>query len=141
MVIRYNDILTVLTTLCDDEGLKVTVKGSAKGGLIAGATSAVGGLVLGPLGLAIGGTVGGLIAYATAEPYKPVSQVIMYDMQPLDQEKLVDAVRNIVEGVDIQDAVELMALVQGNPVLKAKIVAEMATFFKHQLDMRLDYHQ
>ena len=47
----------------------------------------------------------------------------MYDMQPLDQEKLVDAVRNIVEGVDIQDAVELMALVQGNPVLKAKIVA------------------
>ena len=75
MVIRYNDILTVITTLCDDEGLKVTVKGSAKGGLIAGATSAVGGLVLGPLGLAIGGTVGGLIAYATAEPYKPVSQV------------------------------------------------------------------
>ena len=49
----------------------------------------------------------------------------MYDMQPLDQEKLVDAVRNIVEGVDIQDAVELMALVQGNPVLKAKIVAGM----------------
>ena len=47
----------------------------------------------------------------------------MYDMQPLDQEKLVDAVRNILEGVDIQDAVELMALVQGNPVLKAKIVA------------------
>ena len=78
MVIRYNDILTVITTLCDDEGLKVTVKGSAKGGLIAGATSAVGGLVLGPLGLAIGGTVGGLIAYATAEPYKPVSQVVDY---------------------------------------------------------------
>ena len=52
----------------------MTVKGSAKGGLIAGATSAVGGLILGPLGLAVGGTLGGLLAYATAEPYKPVSQ-------------------------------------------------------------------
>jgi len=141
MVVRYNDILTVITTLGDDECLKVTVKGSAKGGLIAGATSALGGLILGPLGLAVGGTLGGLLAYVTAEPYKPVSQVIMYEIRPVDQEKLVSAVRNVVEGFDIQDAIELVALVQGNPVLKAKVIAEMTTFFKHQLDMQLDYHQ
>lgn len=141
MVVRYNDILTVITTLGDDECLKVTVKGSAKGGLIAGVTSALGGLILGPLGLAVGGTLGGLLAYAASEPYKPVSQVIMYEMRPVDQEKLVGAVRNLVEGFDIQDAIELVALVQGNPVLKAKVIAEMTTFFKHQLDMQLDYHQ
>ena len=139
MVIRYNDILTLITTLGDDESLRVTVKGSAKGGLIAGVTTTVGGFIAGPIGLALGGTLGGLLAYATSEPYKPVSEVVMHEMRPIDQEKLVTAVRNIVESVDIQDAIELIALVKGNPILKAKIIAEMVTFFKHTLDQQIDY--
>jgi len=138
MVIRYNDILTVITTLGDDEGLRLAGKGSVKGGLITGAASAITGFILGPIGLAIGGTLGGLLAYGLSEPYQPISEVVLH-MRPIDQEKLVTAVRRITDSLDVQDAIELVALCKGNPVLKAKIVAEMATFFKHQLDMQLDY--
>ena len=38
----------------------MTVKESAKGGLLAGGACALGGFLFGPPGLAIGGTLGGL---------------------------------------------------------------------------------
>ena len=55
MVVQYNDILKIVTTLGDDENLQITVKQSAKGGLIAGISCALGGLIGGPPGLAVGG--------------------------------------------------------------------------------------
>ena len=55
MVIKYDDVLTIITTIGDDENLQITFKQSAKGGLIAGIATALGGLVGGPPGLAAGG--------------------------------------------------------------------------------------
>ncbi len=77
MVIRYNDVLSLITTLADDEGLQVSVRESVKGGLIAGSACALGGILLGPAGLAVGGTVGGLAAaYLSGDQMKPLSQVM-----------------------------------------------------------------
>ena len=67
MVIKYEDILKIITTLGDDENLRITVKQSAKGGLIAGVSCAVGGLIAGPPGLAVGGAAGG----CSQEPEPP----------------------------------------------------------------------
>lgn len=54
----------------------------SEGSLIAGGTCALGGLVLGPPGLAIGGAVGGGIAYCLAkDTFKPLSHVILYEMR------------------------------------------------------------
>ena len=90
MVIRYQDILTIVTTLGDEENLQVAVKESAKGGLIAGGACAIGGLLLGPPGLALGGAVGGCVAaYMSSNKFKPVSSVILYDMKPEVQQRLI----------------------------------------------------
>ena len=135
MVIKYEDILKVITTLGDDENLKITVKQSAKGGLIAGVSCAIGGLVGGPPGLAVGGAAGGcLAAYWAGNSFKPLSTVILYEMQPIDQKALVDAVQNIIQNVDAMDAMELLALLQGSNALKAKVLSEVTTYCTQQLN-------
>ena len=42
MVIRYNDVLELITVLTDDKNLQCTVKESAKGGLVAGGVAGLG---------------------------------------------------------------------------------------------------
>ena len=54
MPLDVDDVLQLLAELADDDDLKVTVTESLKGGLITGLTAVVGGMLLGPPGLAIG---------------------------------------------------------------------------------------
>ena len=138
MVIRYNDILTVITTVGDDEQIRVAVKESVKGGLIAGTSCAVGGLLLGPMGLAVGGAVGGAAAaYMAQNAFRPVSTVIMHEMREEQRDQLVAAVRNVLNDADGMDAAEILALVQGSNALKARIASELFTFFARQMNMNV----
>ena len=54
MPISTEDMMQVLSRLATEEELKVTVSESLKGGLIVGGIAATGGLLGGPIGLAIG---------------------------------------------------------------------------------------
>jgi len=138
MVIRYNDIVHVITTLADEEKITVAVKETLKGSLIAGGACAVCGLVLGPVGFAIGGAVGGGIAYCLAkDKFKPLSHIILHEMSAEHQRQLVDSVKNIVSEVDAADAVEMLALLSGNMLLKAKIAEEMTRFAAHQMNLQI----
>jgi hypothetical protein len=67
--------------------------------------------------------------------FKPVSHVIMYDMKDEDQKQLVASVENLIRNLDAGDALEMVAMVQGNSVLKAKIIGEMKKFFQNQMNM------
>ena len=58
MVLQTNEVCQIISTLSDNSGLKVTVNESLKGGLITGIVCTIGGLILGPVGLAFGGTLG-----------------------------------------------------------------------------------
>ena len=138
MVIKYDDVLTIITTIGDDENLQITFKQSAKGGLIAGIATALGGLVGGPPGLAAGGAAGGcLAAYMARNTFKPISTVILHEMRPVDQQALVDSVKSLIQNLDVLDAVELLSIVQGNAILKAKIVSELTMFFQQQLELQV----
>ena len=48
------DVMRLLTSISEDANLRVTVKESLKGGVIAGCITAAGGLAAGPVGLAVG---------------------------------------------------------------------------------------
>jgi len=114
---------------------KVTVKEVTKGGLIAGGACALGGLILGPLGFAVGGTIGGnkilvfllwlcrklclkkgcIAAIVSSNKFKPVSTIILYEMSPDTQQRLINNVKSIISNLDAGDALELLAIIQGSP--------------------------
>jgi nicotinamide mononucleotide (NMN) deamidase PncC len=54
MPINTGELLKVVSKLTEDKQVRVTVTESLKGGGIALTTTTVGGLLLGPIGLAIG---------------------------------------------------------------------------------------
>ena len=54
MPINSVEILSLVTQVCEEEKLQVSIKESLKGGLLAGTTTTIGGLLGGPIGLAIG---------------------------------------------------------------------------------------
>jgi len=138
MVIRYADVLDLMTVLAEDKKLQVTVTESAKGGLLAGGAATLGGLLLGPPGLAIGGAVGGCLAmYIANDKFRPVALVLTEDMTLAQQQKLVGAVTNIVSNLDAGDAMELIAIVQGNELLKARVMSEMCSFLRSNLSMHV----
>ena len=67
--------------------LEMTVRQSARGGLLAGIGAAVGGLLLGQKGILAGGALGGAVAMATSEDFKPVWKIVE-EMSPSERRKL-----------------------------------------------------
>ena len=129
MVIKYNEILGLITRLGEEENIQVTVKESFKGGLIAGACCVVGGVLLGPPGLAIGGAVGGCTAWYNAkDKFRPLASVVLYDLTPEKQAVLVDKVQVIVRHLEATDAMALVALVQADHVLKSAVISEVTKY-------------
>ena len=54
MPLDRHDVMLVLAQLAEEEELRVTVKGSAFGGLVAGLGAFLGGVALGPVGILVG---------------------------------------------------------------------------------------
>merc|ERR1712210_68979 len=76
-------LLQLVTKLCDERDVQATVTGSLKGGAIAGAATMLGGLTLGPFGLAVGGAIGGgLAAWFSQGQFQPLGQVILAMPRP-----------------------------------------------------------
>lgn len=61
MPINNEQVLQVVTELKEVQGMRVTINESGKWAAITGAGVFVGGLLLGPVGIAAGGIVGGCI--------------------------------------------------------------------------------
>eukprot|EP00092_Neocalanus_flemingeri_P026268 GFUD01028472.1.p1 GENE.GFUD01028472.1~~GFUD01028472.1.p1 ORF type:complete len:141 (-),score=54.69 GFUD01028472.1:213-635(-) len=136
MVLAYNDIMELLRVLSEDRNLRVTVSESGKGALVTGGVAGLGGMVLGPMGLAIGGAVGGcLAAWMGQGKFKPLALVITEDMKEEQRQRMVTGVRAIVDNIDAGDAMTLIAMVQGNQMLKNRVVTEMVTFLSQQCNI------
>ena len=54
MPVDTREIMSLLSDLGDEKGMKVAITHSAKGGFITGICSMLGGLIMGPIGLAAG---------------------------------------------------------------------------------------
>ena len=139
MVLAYEDVMQVIKILCEDGNFSTTIKESGKGALLAGGLTGLGGLILGPIGLALGGAVGGSLAAVYAQnKFKPLHQVIQEDLSPAQRQVMVEHMRNVMTGLEVTDVMTLMAMVQGNHALKTRLATEMVTFLSRQCNIYIN---
>lgn len=137
MPISTSDVIDLLCTLAEEERLKVTLSESLKGGLITGITAAIGAFFLGPMGLPIGGALGGGVAALTCgSKFQPVSQVIA-TMSQEKREHLANKIRQIMNKIDVTDVVVFAALVSGDCSVRSRVVGELVDYLRHEMSMAL----
>ncbi|KAF1666061.1 hypothetical protein FQA23_0001869, partial [Aptenodytes patagonicus] len=139
MPIHVDDVMQLFCRLSQAKGMKVAVKHSGRGALLAGATALIGGLMGGPPGIAVGGAFGGLLgAWMTAGQFRPVPQILL-ELPPAEQQKLYNEAIVILRRLDWTDIVQLTAVVMGNASLQEKLVSVLVNYLSKELRAEIQY--
>ncbi|XP_076333568.1 protein C19orf12 homolog [Tachypleus tridentatus] len=137
MPVDLDDLMNILMILVSEENLKVTVTESLKGGIITGTSAALGGLLMGPVGLAVGGAVGGCAAsYMAADKFKPVVEVLQ-EMSYDKKKRLVDAVTDVTSNLNITDVAKLAVLLSGNTAVRRMVIDAVISFLRNELNYKV----
>ncbi|CAD6227524.1 GSCOCG00001207001-RA-CDS [Cotesia congregata] len=117
----YNDkkLMNVICEISEIKSMKVAVKSSLQSGIVVGTAAAVGGLLLGPRGIAIGSILGGLgTSFAMEGQFKPVPEILKNDLTEKQKNELMKAVRNLLTAKNIMT---LSMLITEKGVLEALV--------------------
>lgn len=138
MPINSREILNVVTELTQDRRVCVTITESLKGGCIAATTTVIGGILLGPAGLAVGGVVGGCAAaIMSRDKFKPIPQIIMNDMTDAQRERLVASVSTVIADLRVEDAALLLPLLLNNPGAKEAVLRSVFAFLQNEMQLQI----
>ncbi|KAM9366423.1 protein C19orf12 homolog isoform 1-T3 [Symphorus nematophorus] len=134
-----DDVMRLCCEISAQEEIKVAVKHSAKGAMVAGGTAFLGGLVGGPAGIAVGGAVGGLLgSWLTSGQFKPLPKILM-ELPPNQQQKLYADVMVVLGNLDWMDAAQLISLVMGNATLQQQVTATLLSYVAKELRAEVRY--
>ncbi|KAM3625630.1 uncharacterized protein V6R79_015042 [Siganus canaliculatus] len=140
MAPRIDDVMRLCCEISAHEQIKVAVKNSTKGAMVAGGTAFLGGMLAGPPGIAFGGAVGGLLgSWLTSGQFRPLPQILM-ELPPAEQRRIYDDVMAVLGGLDWMDAAQLVALVMGNATLQQQVTAALLNYVTKQLRADVRYH-
>ncbi|CAH0385711.1 unnamed protein product [Bemisia tabaci] len=109
MTINGRELMSVVVDICRKRNAKECITSSLKGGLLAGGACALGGLILGPVGLALGGALGGGLAAASSD-FKPLPVVISQDLTDAEKNELLSRVSRVLLQLGPQDALTISML-------------------------------
>ncbi|NWV88640.1 CS012 protein, partial [Machaerirhynchus nigripectus] len=140
MPVRIDDVMKLLTTIAHVKGMKAAVTHSGRGALLTGASAFLGGLVAGPVGIAAGGAVGGLLGWITSGDFKPVPQILM-ELPASEQKKLCTEAMAVIKNLHWTDAAQLVALVLANPGVKEKVIGVLASYLSRELRAKIKYQE
>ncbi|XP_051918762.1 protein C19orf12 homolog [Hippocampus zosterae] len=139
MAPRVDDVMRLCCDISSHEQIKVAVKGSAKGALMAGGGAFVGGLVGGPPGIAVGGVVCSLLAaWMSSGQFRPLAQILA-ELPPAQRDQLCRDVSAVLAGLNWTDAAQLVALVTGNATLQQRVLAALLNYVTRELGAQVRY--
>ncbi|KAG8001643.1 Protein C19orf12-like protein [Nibea albiflora] len=139
MAPRIDDVMRLCCEISGHDQIKVAVKNSTKGAMVAGGTAFVGGLLCGPPGIAVGGAVGGLLgSWMTSGQFRPLPQILM-ELPPNQQKKLCNDIMAVLGNLNWMDAAQLIALVMGNATLQQQVTAALLNYITKELRAEVRY--
>nr|XP_032801057.1 protein C19orf12 homolog [Petromyzon marinus] len=110
MVLRVDEMMEVVSTLARQRGVQVALSQAGKGAIVTGGIALLGGLIAGPVGIAAGGALGGLVGMAvTRGTFRPLHEVLAELPEP-ERRRLAEAAAGAVGGLEWSDAAQLLAL-------------------------------
>ncbi|XP_077502467.1 protein C19orf12 homolog [Amblyomma americanum] len=137
MPVRRDEMLDVLCMISNEEKLRVTLKHSARGGLITGASAMAAAVIMGPVGLAVGGALGGCVAAVLMRDKFVSATEIISNMSDHQKDELVAAVQRAFADIEVADAVELVALLCGDIHIKKRIIRAIVDYFHTQMRLEI----
>uniref|UniRef100_A0A182MIX7 Uncharacterized protein n=1 Tax=Anopheles culicifacies TaxID=139723 RepID=A0A182MIX7_9DIPT len=138
MPINTRELLDAVAILTDQQPTRVALKNSAKGAIVTGSSSFLGGLLAGPIGLFIGGTLGGLISYAmTNNQFKPISHIIQHDLTVRQQEQLKERIIAALSEFHPTDLMVIIPLLTGNVSAQKAVISTVISFLTNEMRMQI----
>lgn len=161
MAVPAHQLLNEVSKLTELQGVRVAMKESLKGAAIAGVSTLLGGMLFGPIGLAIGtrshlswwkwwklndtsfwnstgGTVGGCSAAVMAnEKFKSIPYVIQHDLTSRQKEHLVAAILEAVRAVNARDAIDFATNIARDPTVATTVAMAVISFLNSQPGMHI----
>ncbi|NWW13303.1 CS012 protein, partial [Oreocharis arfaki] len=138
MPVHIDDVMYLLIRIASLKDMKAAVTHSGRGALLTGASAFLGGLLAGPIGIAAGGAVGGLVGWITSGEFKPVPQILM-ELPPSERQKLCAEAMTIIKNLDWTDAAQLVALVLANASMKEKLAGVLVGYLSRELKAQIKY--
>ncbi|XP_038551247.1 protein C19orf12 homolog [Micropterus salmoides] len=139
MAPRMDDVVHLCCEISAHDQIKVAVKNSTKGALVAGGTAMLGALLMGPLGIAVGGVVGGLLGFwMTSGQFRPLPQILK-KLPPTERKKLYNDIVAVLGNLIWTDAAQLVSLVMGNTTLHQQVTAALLNYIKKELRAEVCY--
>ncbi|XP_017029245.1 protein Nazo [Drosophila kikkawai] len=138
MPIDTRELMEAIAIVADERNVRVAVKQSGKGAAICAACSFAGGMLLGPVGLAVGGAAGGIAAYKmTSGTFRPLGEVILNDLTDRQREQLVEHVSKAVAEIHPTDIVMLLPLIVQNASIQQAVLNTVVSFVSNELRMQI----
>nr|XP_023025614.1 protein C19orf12 homolog [Leptinotarsa decemlineata] len=136
--IPSSELIQICEVLAEQENLQVTLREATKGAMIAGFGAFAGGLLAGPFGLAVGGTLGSITAaWRSREKYRSVVDILRNELTSQQQEKLATSIKNILQNVKPDDCIKLLALVLTSTSLKEAVLKEIGNFLMKEMSLQM----
>ncbi|KAL1138683.1 hypothetical protein AAG570_008745 [Ranatra chinensis] len=138
MPVKTTELLKAAEIVAEERNLKATIKHSLAASGFTFATTLLGGLLGGPVGIFAGAVVGGGTSMiATKGKFKSVVTIIRDDLTAAQRTQLCNHLISALKDVGIEELVGIAVLVMREEALALAVMKALKTFFESDLHMTI----
>uniref|UniRef100_A0A023EYZ8 Uncharacterized protein n=1 Tax=Triatoma infestans TaxID=30076 RepID=A0A023EYZ8_TRIIF len=138
MPINYGELINAAEVVAEKEEMKVTMKYALAGAGFTSCTTLLGALIAGPVGLGIGGALGGIACSVyTKGKFKSVVTIIREDLNECQKQRLAEHLERAIRDFQITDLAKLAILITRNEALYMEIFKALKYFLENDMNYSL----